>query len=86
VQGILHPASRARIVDVIERLAARGAQGVIAGCTEIEMLVTSDDVTLPYFPTTRLHALAAARWALGESVGDEHPGGGIMTTAAGQGG
>ncbi len=84
VQGILDPASRARIVAVIGRLAARGAQGVIAGCTEIEMLVTTDDVSLPYFPTTRLHALAAARWSLGETVLDGHHGGGIMTTAAAQ--
>jgi aspartate racemase len=71
VQGILDPASRSRIVAVIGRLAARGAQGVIAGCTEIEMLVTTDDVSVPYFPTTQLHAVAAARWSLGESVLDE---------------
>jgi aspartate racemase len=42
----------------------RGAAGVIAGCTEIELLVAADDVAVPYFPTTRLHAQAAARWAL----------------------
>ena len=41
-----------------------GAEGVIAGCTEIESLVGPDDVDVPYFPTTRLHAEAAARWAL----------------------
>ena len=68
VQGIVEPTSRARVVAVIERLAARGAEGIIAGCTEIELLVTADDVSLPYFPTTRLHALAAARWALGEAA------------------
>jgi aspartate racemase len=43
-----------------------GAQGVIAGCTEIELLVTADDVTMPYFPTTELHARAAVDFALGE--------------------
>ena len=64
VQGIVSPASKARYLEAIERLGARGAQGVIAGCTEIELLVGPDDVDLPYFPTTRLHAQAAARWAL----------------------
>ncbi len=86
VQGIVEPTSRARIVAVIERLAARGAEGIIAGCTEIELLVTADDVSLPYFPTTRLHALAAARWALGEAAGPGPAEGGIMDVSRTQGG
>jgi aspartate racemase len=63
-QGVISPASRAGYLEIIDRLAARGAAGVIAGCTEIELLVTPDDVDIPYFPTTALHARAAARWAL----------------------
>ena len=50
--------------DELERLTAAGAQGVIAGCTEIELLVQAEDLTLPYFPTARLHALAAVDAAL----------------------
>ena len=57
----LHPTG----VEIIDRLLGRGAGGVIAGCTEIELLVGPDDVDVPYFPTTALHAQAAARWALG---------------------
>ncbi len=64
VQGVVSQVSQAAYLDVIERLIARGAAGVIAGCTEIELLVGPDDVELPYFPTTALHARAAARWAL----------------------
>ncbi|MEA2027046.1 MAG: aspartate/glutamate racemase, partial [Chloroflexota bacterium] len=64
VQGVVSPVSQAAYLDVIGRLAERGAGGVIAGCTEIELLVSADDVELPYFPTTTLHAQAAARWAL----------------------
>jgi len=64
VRGIVSPASRGRYLDAIERLVDRGAGGVIAGCTEIELLVGADDVDVPYFATTALHALAAARWAL----------------------
>ena len=64
VQGVVSPVSQAAYLDIIERLVRRGAQGVIAGCTEIELLVGPDDVEVPYFPTTALHAQAAARWAL----------------------
>lgn len=65
VRGVVRDASRAAYLEVIERLRAQGAEGVIAGCTEIELLVGPDDVDLPYFPTTRLHALAAVDAALG---------------------
>jgi aspartate racemase len=64
VRGVIRDESRKRYVDVISRLQDQGAQGVIAGCTEIELLVTAADVSLPYFPTTRLHALAAVDMAL----------------------
>ncbi len=64
VQGVISPVSRAAFLEVIDRLIGRGADGVIAGCTEIELLLGADDVRVPYFPTTTLHARAAARWAL----------------------
>ncbi len=64
VQGRVREDSRNRFLDIIGRLVDAGAQGVIAGCTEIELLVTPDDVTVPYFPTTRIHALAAVDAAL----------------------
>lgn len=64
VQGIVSPASKSAYLAAIERLVERGAGGVIAGCTEIELLVGPDDVDVPYFPTTALHARAAAAWAL----------------------
>jgi aspartate racemase len=65
VQGRIIDASRAAYLEVIDQLVARGAQGLIAGCTEIELLVGPDDVDVPYFPTARLHALAAVEFALG---------------------
>lgn len=64
VRGVVSPTSKAAYLAVIERLLARGAEGVIAGCTEIELLVGPEDVTVPYFPTTRLHAEAAVTAAL----------------------
>ena len=67
VRGVVTDESRARYLEVIDRLLDRGAQGVIAGCTEIELLVAADDVAVPYFPTARLHADAAVAAALGSA-------------------
>jgi aspartate racemase len=64
VRGIVRDDSRRAYLDIIDRLTIEGAQGVVAGCTEIELLVTADDVNCPYFPTTRLHAQAAVDAAL----------------------
>lgn len=65
VRGVVDPESRRRYLEIIDRLLRRGAQGVIAGCTEIELLVGPQDVPAPYFPTTRIHAQRAAEFALG---------------------
>ena len=68
VQGIINPGSREQVLEVIGRMSREDAvQGVIAGCTEIELLVTRDDLDVPYFPTTTLHARHAATFALGQS-------------------
>ncbi len=64
VRGVVRAGSKQRYLAVIERLLGRGAAGVIAGCTEIELLVGPDDVAVPYFPTTALHAAAAVDAAL----------------------
>ena len=50
---------------VIGRLTEAGAQGIILGCTEIELLVGAGDSPVPVFPTTQLHAQAAVDLALG---------------------
>lgn len=62
--GVLADDSRATYRDIIQRLVAAGAQGVILGCTEIELLVTSADSPVPLFSTTRLHVEAAVAAAL----------------------
>ena len=65
VRGEIRADSRRAYLEIIDRLRRRGAQGVIAGCTEIELLVAPDDVDIAFFPTTRLHAMAAVEAALG---------------------
>ncbi len=64
VRGVVSPDSKRQYLQAIDRLVESGAEGVIAGCTEIELLVGPEDVRVPYFPTAHLHALAAARFAL----------------------
>lgn len=64
VRGVISPQSRGRYLDIIGRLVAHGAQGVIAGCTEIELLISQDDLPVPLFPTAHLHAVAAVDFAL----------------------
>jgi aspartate racemase len=60
--GVVKDASRDAYRRVIDRLLARGAQGIILGCTEICMLIGEKDLAVPAFDTTRLHAVAAAEW------------------------
>lgn len=62
--GVVNETSRAAYTQVIERLVAAGAEGVILGCTEIELLVRPQDSPVPVFPTTRIHVEAAVDDAL----------------------
>ena len=66
VHGKVLDASRATVVGVIDDLWDAGAQGVILGCTELELLVKQADCELPVFPSTTLHVEAALDRALAE--------------------
>ncbi|MGV8853573.1 MAG: aspartate/glutamate racemase family protein [Devosia sp.] len=63
-RGIVTEQSRAIYVGAIERLAARGAEAVILGCTEITMLISDDVSPIPVYDTTDLHAKALIAAAL----------------------
>jgi aspartate racemase len=63
-RGIVSDASRQIYVRAIELLAARGAEAVILGCTELAMLIDDDTSPLPVFDTTDLHAKALVDAAL----------------------
>ena len=65
VKEVVTDISRQQYVRVARQLEAKGAQGIILGCTEIEMLLKPDDVLgLPLFDTTALHIDKAARLAV----------------------
>ncbi len=66
VVGIINDSSRKRYIEIIGKLAAQDADGVVLGCTEIPLLIGQEDVAIPVFDTTELHALAAVHYALTE--------------------
>lgn len=64
-KGIFTAATKARYLQIIDALAKGGAEGVILGCTEIPLIVKPEDVSIPVFDTTLIHATAAVDFALG---------------------
>jgi len=62
--GVIRDESRAQYQRIMRDLVERGAQGMVYGCTEIELLVGPRDTTVPVFPTTRLHVEAAVELSL----------------------
>lgn len=63
--GVVREEGRAEYERIMQGLVNRGAEGIILGCTEIELLVDPDgDSAVPLFPTSRIHAETAVDWAL----------------------
>lgn len=63
-QGKVLEKSRADLQAIIQRLADKGAQGIMLGCTELGLSIKEKDCPLPMFDTTVLHAEAAAEMAM----------------------
>jgi aspartate racemase len=63
--GVVRDESREQYRRIMRDLAGRGAQAILFGCTEIDLLVDAQDAPVPAFDTTRLHAQKAVELALG---------------------
>ncbi|MHA7880531.1 MAG: aspartate/glutamate racemase family protein [Saccharospirillum sp.] len=63
-QGQIREESRAAYIDIVETLAAQGAQAVILGCTESGLLIRNGEASVPLYDTTAIHAQQAVAWAL----------------------
>ncbi|MNK10888.1 Aspartate racemase [compost metagenome] len=63
-RGILNPASKEKYIVIINKLIKNGAEGIILGCTEIPLLIHQEDVSVPVFDTTKIHSMAAVKFAL----------------------
>ena len=62
--GVLKDSSRARFLNIMDKLAQQGAEGIILGCTEIPLLVKQEHTKIPVFDPTRIHATKAVKVAL----------------------
>jgi len=63
-RGIVSDLSREQYRRIMADLADRGAQGILLGCTEIDLLVSGEDSPVPVYDTTRLHAQRAVDLSL----------------------
>ncbi|GAB6904498.1 putative racemase [Desulfosarcina cetonica] len=66
--GNINSASKQTFVEIVDRLAGQGAQGVILGCTEIGLLINQGDTMVPLYDTTLIHAGKAVDLALSEAM------------------
>lgn len=57
--------TKARYLQIINKLVTKGAKGIILGCTELPLLIKEKDVSVPIFDTTKIHADAAVAFSLG---------------------
>ena len=63
-KGFINPASKHKYLKIIDSLLNKNAEGIILGCTEIPLLIKQEDVKIPVFDTTCIHAKAAVEYAL----------------------
>lgn len=65
-RGIFKPESKKYVLQQIDELHKRGAQGIVLGCTEFPLIIKPSDVSIPVFDTTRLHSQMAVDFILGK--------------------
>lgn len=63
-KGIVSPESKVKYLEIIDKLILNGAEGIILGCTEIELLISTTDCNKPLYQTAKIHAEAAVEFAL----------------------
>ncbi|AGK61659.1 aspartate racemase [Archaeoglobus sulfaticallidus PM70-1] len=63
-KGIIKKESKSRFLEIISKLVENGVEGIVLGCTEIPLLVKQEDVDIPIFDTTEIHARKAVEMAI----------------------
>jgi len=63
-KGIIQEETKQRYLSIINQLIQDGAEGIIAGCTEIPLIVKQEDISVPLFDTTYIHSIAAVQYAM----------------------
>lgn len=64
--GVYKPESKKYVLDQIDELRRRGAEGIVLGCTEFPLIIRPTDVGIPVFDTTLLHSQMAVDFILGK--------------------
>lgn len=64
VNGVVKESSQKEFLRIISKLSERGAEGIILGCTELGMMITESNCSLPLFDSTLIHAEAALNYAI----------------------
>ena len=63
-RGIINPDSKQNYIKIANELIARGAEGVILGCTEIPLLIDQSHFSVPVFDTTKIHSEAIVNFII----------------------
>jgi aspartate racemase len=63
-RGLIIPDTKQKYISIMNELIAKGAEGIILGCTEIPMLISQADISIPVFDTTEIHSKAIVDFAL----------------------
>jgi aspartate racemase len=70
-KGIFRPETKSAFLKIIDKLIARGAEGIVLGCTEIPILIKQEDCRVPVFDTTGIHVRAAIDFALSKELSSQ---------------
>lgn len=62
--GTFLDTTKQKFLEIIENLIINGAEGIILGCTELPLLIKSQDVSIPLFDTLQIHLQAAVDFSL----------------------
>ncbi|MEI7584665.1 aspartate/glutamate racemase family protein [Runella sp.] len=63
-RGVIKAETKQTYISIVKELVERGAEGVLLSCTEIPMLISQEDVSIPIFDTTKIHSEAIVNYAL----------------------
>ena len=70
-KNIFTDEAKASYLDIISKLKANGAQGIIGGCTEIPILIKQSDCDIPIFDTAKIHSEAAVEYVINLSSSEQ---------------
>lgn len=60
--GFINPETKTRYISIVKEMVDHGAECIILGCTEIPLLISQDDFTIPVFDTTKIHSQAVVEY------------------------